>query len=787
MQDGHRGQQSYILDGANTGLGDEILLNADFSINEPAAQTYLNGGLQFDNWVENQNSGLRKFTLIPDGVRCDILEQADTAWNTRLYSDALSLTEGQNYRFTAEVRCSVDGNFNAAIEAANGNDAQPYPETPKAVTNSEFSLVSDTFNYTPDSNSDGSTSSIVAQFYPNYTLPAGEFYEVRNISVKAINDKHHATTVFYGDELVTNGTFETNTTGWTNINGTTFERNTSSAITGDGDLHWAQSETDAGYTGVRRTNANTFVAGRTYVVTFTYRVVGTPDVFAKIGNGTGVTSTALAGYTEQQLNATSNTAFTYSFVSGASGDYYFMFRTNNNHASELYVDNVSIKEVGVASGWTDADQQLHIPQTALQSYNELVWSLPTKADNVVAIVSDNADFDINSSDFTANFWVYLNDYGFGGGQYVFHKGGGGSEGWHVRIRATGQVDLVVASSGSGGDGVSQSTANSDGVGVEKGQWHMITSVIDNSNTIALYIDGALVESTAFPSDDNDIDGGGGLEMFNWATNYASGTLNGTATEFSIFKGVAFSATEVLELFNDGKALDATTHSQITNLKGYWRNDGLNTLKNINNPGTHDATLYNGTETILIPQGVDSTRDAQGFIMNKQKSTSCLNLTNGSDNPIVDLGSITTVAEDAAFSFGMWLKPDDLIANYIIGKNSSTDYFRLESSNAITTRIDNVYKSYAIATIVAREWMHLTITRAAGNDGLVSVYIDGLINGGATEDTEASDGAFDYRYIGGWKLTDTFRGQIDGFLIYSKALDGTEILKNYNATKGNHRN
>ena len=31
MQDGHRGQQSYILDGANTGLGDESwLLNGTF-------------------------------------------------------------------------------------------------------------------------------------------------------------------------------------------------------------------------------------------------------------------------------------------------------------------------------------------------------------------------------------------------------------------------------------------------------------------------------------------------------------------------------------------------------------------------------------------------------------------------------------------------------------------------------------------------------------------------------------------------------------------------------------
>ena len=34
MQDGHRGQQSYILDGANTGLGDNILTNGDMELDD---------------------------------------------------------------------------------------------------------------------------------------------------------------------------------------------------------------------------------------------------------------------------------------------------------------------------------------------------------------------------------------------------------------------------------------------------------------------------------------------------------------------------------------------------------------------------------------------------------------------------------------------------------------------------------------------------------------------------------------------------------------------------------
>ena len=785
MQDGHRGQQSYILDGANTGLGDEILLNADFSINEPAAQTYLNGGLQFDNWVENQNSGLRKFTLIPDGVRCDILEQADTAWNTRLYSDALSLTEGQNYRFTAEVRCSVDGNFNAAIEAANGNDAQPYPETPKAVTNSEFSLVSDTFNYTPDSNSDGSTSSIVAQFYPNYTLPAGEFYEVRNISVKAINDKHHATTVFYGDELVTNGTFETNTTGWTNINGTTFERNTSSAITGDGDLHWAQSETDAGYTGVRRTNANTFVAGRTYVVTFTYRVVGTPDVFAKIGNGTGVTSTALAGYTEQQLNATSNTAFTYSFVSGASGDYYFMFRTNNNHASELYVDNVSIKEVGVASGWTDADQQLHIPQTALQSYNELAW-FDGEADYVTIADHDDLSFDA----FSVSAWINMND---ATNFAIASKGVYNSTGeWLFITEGVDKLKLYIADESVLNCLIGRATA---ALTSKEGEWLHVVGTYDGgtaSSGVKVYVNGvqsdeanAEVNPGSFVAMENL---GGAVKVGMYSNHYS----NGSITETSLWDK-ELSSTEVLELFNDGKALDALTHSATANIKGYWRNNGLSTWTDLK--GSNNGTPTNITETILIPQGVDSTRDAQGFIMNRQKSTSCLNLTNEAyvDSPT---GGFVGTSD---FSVSCWFKTTDSNAWLLMkgeqGGGGKRYALYIHGSNYLTAEIDDnsTFVTWnGSATVNDGDWHHAVVTFDRSGNG--QIYLDGSTDGSATS-ISSSTGSLDptnHRdFTVGVNSNDEvsgpYTGQVDGVLIYTKALSLTEVEKNYNATKGNHRN
>ena len=52
--------------------------------------------------------------------------------------------------------------------------------------------------------------------------------------------------------------------------------------------------------------------------------------------------------------------------------------------------------------------------------------------------------------------------------------------------------------------------------------------------------------------------------------------NGCIKDVSVFNE-ALSVSEVQEIFNDGVALDATTHSKADdNLLGYWRNDGVTT-------------------------------------------------------------------------------------------------------------------------------------------------------------------------------------------------------------------
>jgi len=799
MQDGHRGQQSYILDGASTdsNTGPSIVHHSEnFSTDTTGT-----------NWAVNDASSVISHDSANNLLRVTYAESDGNELKRNS-----TLTIGKKYKVTFKARGTHDSAF-ISIGSTGVFGAAKNPVLTTFFQDYERNFVADSGAF---------------RMYQSDDATAGEYLEVTDIVIKAINDKHHATTVFYGDmtDLCTDD--NSNFGKLYNTANTEFDftKESTAFAGGDGydvlansafsvDNISALIETDNSATGLRlantasakggtRSGALATVVGRTYELDVTHYATSESyvdvDIYILVGTEAGGA---------QLVNATnSDGTYSVTFVATTTSIHLTFGPNNTVSGNSVRIKTIQLREVGVASGWTDADQQLHIPQTALQSYNELAWSLPTTGGNMMATVPHNADFNINSSDFTANFWVYLNDHGFGGGQYVFHKGGGGSEGWHIRIKADGQVDFVVHDGGAGGDGVSVATANSGVDVIKEGQWHMITGVVDHANTVALYIDGVLIESTAFPSDDNDIYGSGYLEMFNWSSTYSNGTLNGTATEFSIFKGVAFSATEVVELHNDGKALDATTHSQITNLKGYWRNNGLNTTwKNINNPGTHDATFSNGSETLLIPQGVDGSRDAQGFIMNRARNTSSLNfpVDKSSQTPSLDTGSYVEVGDHSGLTFGTgnfsmecWVKPSyrskgssSLNTIFTLGGqiNDSDSAGLCTSSGSILAYIGGVSMSEGYSS---NNWYHVVATREGLGSGEMKLYVNGAeeATGTSVNGTDKSiniNNAHNMTIGAEDNRTRGYEEAVDSIKVYNKALDETEVLRNYKATKGSHRN
>ena len=324
------------------------------------------------------------------------------------------------------------------------------------------------------------------------------------------------------------------------------------------------------------------------------------------------------------------------------------------------------------------------------------------------------------------------------------------------------------------------------ISINDGKWHhcVLTALIGTG--YLLYVDGALdTLATATENDGNWLNVTGDAERDNitigvLTRSSSSGYWNGAITEVSVWSD-DLTLAQIQELYNDGKALDALTHSATANLVGYWRNNGLATWEDLAVGGSNDLAPTSVTETLLIPAGVDGSRDNQGFLMNRQKDTNALNLPDDG-NSYVDLGSQQTIAAD--FTYELWVKPSkSLTNNYLSGVDSNNNILI-----ATATEIDQMlgdsgeteYFSSLDADLALGTWTYIAIVRSSGT---MTVYLDG----DAQTDTETNTEGFDYRYFGWTGVSSNhFNGAMDEVRIYTKALSAPEVERNYNAGKRSHR-
>ena len=178
-------EQGSIHDQDNPGFGNNLVANADFSTNEAEDQTYLNGGLQFDSWVEGQHSGLRKYELTSDGegVRCTIETAADEPYHNRIYQNvSSSLTVGDLYEYEIDVLCSKAGTFRVGIQENNSTNSNTTQNV--TVAANQRTIFKEVFKCVY------STAQVIHLWpYDSSFNQAGEFYEIRNPKLRKLNGK----------------------------------------------------------------------------------------------------------------------------------------------------------------------------------------------------------------------------------------------------------------------------------------------------------------------------------------------------------------------------------------------------------------------------------------------------------------------------------------------------------------------------------------------------------------------------------------------------------------------
>ena len=128
------------------------------------------------------------------------------------------------------------------------------------------------------------------------------------------------------------------------------------------------TSTNAATEGMKLTHINysSLEVGRSYTILITMRAAsGTPTVRVYLGASAAVTAAisdedATYAFAVTPVNIGGSLFITLADTSGID---ITVSKVEIFPHCNLFVDDISFKEVGVASGWTDADQQLHIPQT----------------------------------------------------------------------------------------------------------------------------------------------------------------------------------------------------------------------------------------------------------------------------------------------------------------------------------------------------------------------------------------------------------------------------------------
>ena len=848
MQDGHRGQQSYIFDGANTGLGEELATNADMNPD--------GGGWRFNNrWESGGNpdgtSGALNDVLVSTTFPYNDVDDEDCFYTTFdgkqvLYLKTLNSGGNELVDQSPAVVAGTTYKFHIRVWVIQGQ---------LRVWQSNNNFQNDIFQL---SSTTGQWEDVIGYLTCDVSGNAGlnvgttnglsvECY-IDSVSMKPVNDKHHATTVFLGDEQIDeqdNRDFSGSDNDWvggtvngsnTNNDFATYDENTTSGATegtyfsdpylkviSDDDASNVQyAKLDGAYW---ETFNGGMVVGRTYRLSYSVEITTATKGTLSIGFAQADATATIDEANDRVYNSTqSATTHTIDFVyAGTTTHAQLVIKASTESVFEAYFDNFSLKEVGVATGWTDADQQLDIPQTALQSYNQLAWFNSENQDateDSIGFTDGSSDLNFQATNWSASFWLYVFDDNAAGdanlGGYVMSKGTYDTSGWYIFCETGGYLRLYTPQSGD--NDYAQSPV------IPKGEWaHCVVTVGSSGTSAKWYVNGELGTTTTIDAATSNTDN------FNLMNRLAAtNALGGSINEISMWNKV-LSQSEVNELYNSGKALDAKTHSASTNLLHYWRNNGLAEWTDLGNA----TTLYNGTpnqitETLLLPAGVDSSRDTQGFIMNRQKDTNSLNLPNVDtigNYVIVPGGSAIDDIWSGGGSFTAWIYPKGIgDGDYgrIFDKGGST-YCHLSSELNETSKLVYTTKFSSSGTcgfttdardIKFNEWNFVAVTynsSAEANAALIYIFNSGGNTCVANTASETRSGSYTSEanknlYIGndGFVVPNErqFDGLIDDLLFYSDILTalesdgsaaeagdtitGGEILRIYNAGKRSHR-
>tara|TARA_R100000951_G_scaffold16894_1_gene13451 strand:- start:45 stop:3659 length:3615 start_codon:yes stop_codon:yes gene_type:complete len=813
MNEGHRGNQSYVLDASNTGIGDFMETTTGTTNPYMSEDTgWLTQGFDDGDTTIPVDGANEKAFYVTDkfvtGNRSLYFKTVSSDSNENIFAQ-YNFVAGTTYKFFARVWAIDQGNGQYPVlyqsDSRFQNSVQKIATAYGEWQELEMILTCD---------SSGIGNNQIGGAGSGKTL---EFY-IDEFWVKPINDKHNATTEFYGDNTIsaTNDKTMAGSNNWD-----AYGTGTTESVTG-GKLR--VTTTIASTTqGVELpvANAGTPVPGRSYRIRAKLKRVSGLDPAEQIvfyyGGVQGNITTVGGGGTTNRITDSEVEYETTVTATSASGNL-LIVNWSTTTALVFEIDDVEIKEVGIASGWTDADQQLDIPQTALQSYSQMAMF------NGLRRIEHSADAYISHASVTTlSFWFYKETTVGETVGFIDHMNWSGQEGYRVYLSDSNYVGLTRLYE-DGGTAQEIETHNLNAI--ENGKWYHVALVIPaaaGTDNCHMYLDGHKMTFTT-----SQTMGQGSSTKFR--AGYGAGLTNshllGCMTEIALYSS-ELTNSQILELYNDGKAKDARDVTT-TNLVGYWKdNDISNDWVNLANPGTYDlAWTAAVTETMLITAGADSSRDSQGFFMNRQRLTNSINglHTGSGSGGTYTAGAVvqdsSTLDITGAFTIGCWVKLKDFNYSYnliqkktswngagygiYIHKDHKKPYLEWAPSSGYqqfggnTNSVDTIDVWYFFYAVHDPDGLHNSST------GIDSLYVAKTTDTSLTTTTKTSAGGgasmddpvatndlpltIGNHYGGGQSSSASihFTGEIDDVVVYNGALSPEQVLRNFKAGKRSHK-
>ncbi len=790
MNEGNpRSPQTTVYDATPVELGSEMIVDGDFALTGTQAVsttgTYWTTG---SSWTIA--NGKATYEDIVGGYNS--LIQAEAKMTT-------PFEDGKRYKITFDISdlTAVDTYFQILDEDSNAFDI--LGSTAQEIGNGSY-----TYYVEGNADTDAGLSIKVHSL--------SDVFSISNISCKPMTVKNHGTTVFYGDELIAaakNQNFSeasdwqdsgTTANQWAEDSGTYNESTSSGATEGtaltayDGttvtftdNYLKLVATSDGSHLRLAELDGAAFetnmVTGRTYRLSYAIEITAYTSGTLSIGFGdTDVDTAADKTYTATKSVASDYFDFVYS---GTTTHAKLFLQASVSSAFTLYLDNFSLKEVGIATGWTEADQQLDIPQTALMGGSRKM--LFDGIDDYVRISSE-VTF---SAAFTFSMWV-KGDFSSTPIQYAEVVGSSVSN-TNIRITdSAGVIQLRVVN-----------TVGAQITGIADNVWTHLVWVRNASNVFTAYKDGASISGNTVSGDFKfrDFGADGGIDY--WI---------GIIDDISAFSA-ELSLAQVQELYNNGVPFDLVNNT-ITGsptLTGYWRNNNLTTAGTWEDlsANTSHGTVNGSPVDVFFQSGLQSGRDSQGMFETHPQVGGGVLTFDGVGDLVAGIGMGDVFGEES-LTVSCWFKADDVSGATIqfiwgeghyslpnkfgFGLGIVSSNLRGAGGNNDTTVWDNL--AYSISS---KTWYHATLvydkTGGTTNDNFYYLYVDGELRDSFDTDLKPRfSGDYESYIIGcagdhdaSSNYDSFFKGQVDDVMLYNRALGVEEVLKNYNGSKGKHKN